>query len=112
MTKIYQVRICKALSLSFADNESFVYDHTFSFIIIIIIIIIIVVFMAVGIATCNWVDGPGIENKLGHDFLHPSRLVLKPTSLPCTTGTGTLSRGKAAGRDVDYTLPCSTEVTE
>ena len=34
---------------------------------------------SVGIATHYWLDGPVIESRWGHDFLHPSRTVLGPT---------------------------------
>jgi len=34
------------------------------------------------IATCYWLDGPGIELRCGRVLLHPSRLVLRPTQPP------------------------------
>lgn len=53
-----------------------------------------------------------MEREMGQDFLHPSRLVLKPTSPPCTMSTGTLPRGKAARAWCDYTPPSSNDVKE
>jgi hypothetical protein len=37
---------------------------------------------AVGIANRYEMDGPGIEYKLGRDYLHPFRPALGPTLLP------------------------------
>jgi hypothetical protein len=37
---------------------------------------------SVGIATCYWLNGPGIEFRWGRDFLHTSRPVLGPIQPP------------------------------
>ena len=39
-------------------------------------------YSAVGIATHYRLDSPGIESRLGRDFLHPSRPALGPTQPP------------------------------
>jgi hypothetical protein len=48
------------------------------------------------VATCYGVDGPGIEFRLGQDFLHPSRTSLGPTQPPIQWVTG-FPGGKAPG---------------
>jgi hypothetical protein len=47
---------------------------------------------SVGKATAYGLDGPGIESRWGRDFLHLSRLALRPTQLPVQWVPG-LSRG-------------------
>ena len=47
---------------------------------------------SVGIATRYGVDGPGIEDRQGRDFPHPSRPALGPTQPPIKWVPG-LSRG-------------------
>jgi hypothetical protein len=51
---------------------------------------------SVGIVTGYGLDGPGIESRWGRDFLHMSRLALRPTQLPVHWVLG-LTGGKAAG---------------
>ena len=58
--------------------------------------------MAVGIATCYGLDGPGIEYRFGRDFLHPF----------CTMGAVSLPGGKTAGGGVDHPPPSSAEAKE
>jgi len=47
---------------------------------------------SVGIATCYWLDVPGIESWLGRDFPHQSSPALGPTQPPIQWVSG-LSRG-------------------
>jgi hypothetical protein len=37
---------------------------------------------SVGMATCYWLDGPGIESRWGRNFPRPSRPALEPTQPP------------------------------
>ena len=63
--------------------------------------------IAVGIATCYGLDGPGIESPLGRDIPHPSRSALGPTQPP-------VFPWGQSGRGVSLTThpPSSTEVKE
>ena len=54
-------------------------------------------YSSVGIATRHGLDGPWIECRWGRDFPHPSRPASVAHPASCTTGTGSFSRGKAAG---------------
>jgi hypothetical protein len=47
--------------------------------------------MVFGVATCYWLDGPGIGSRLIRDFPHPSGPTLCPTHPSCN-GTGSLLR--------------------
>ena len=64
----------------------------------------------VGIATAYGLDGLGIEFRWVRDFLHLSRLALRPTQHSIQWVPG-LSRGKVRpGRDANPSLPSSAEV--
>jgi len=66
---------------------------------------------AVGIATRNGLDGPGIESRWGRDFSHPSRPVLGLTQPPIQWVPG-FPGGKAAGGGVDHPPTSSAVVKE
>jgi len=51
----------------------------------------------VGIATCNGLEGPGIESLWGRDFLHLSRPALWPNQPPVQWVTGVFPGDAAAG---------------
>jgi len=66
----------------------------------------------VAIVTHYRLDGLGIETWWGRDFLHLSRLVLRPTQ-PLIQWVPDLSRGvRRPGRGVDHPPPFSAEVKE
>ena len=48
--------------------------------------------ISVGIATCYWLDGPGVESRWERDFLHPSRPKLT-LAQPPVQWVPSLSRG-------------------
>ena len=66
----------------------------------------------VGIATHYGLDGPVIESRCGRDF--PPPIQTGPVTYPAsyTIGTGSLSRGRAAGPFADHSPASSTEVKE
>jgi hypothetical protein len=67
----------------------------------------------VGIATCYGLDGPGIESRWGGArFSAPVQTGPGVHPASCTTGTGSLSRGKATGAWRLPPTPSSAEVKE
>ena len=65
---------------------------------------------SVGIATNYGLDGPGIESRWGREFPVQTGPGAHPAF--CTMGTGSFVGVKRPGRDVDHSLPSSTEVKE
>jgi len=55
----------------------------------------------VSIATCEGMDGLGIESQCEQDFLHQSRLTLGPTQPPVQTVLG-IFPGVTAARATDH----------
>ena len=66
----------------------------------------------VGIATCYVLDGPGIENRWGRDFLQPSRLAVGPKSVLYSVYRVSFPAVKRPGRGVDHLPQSNTEVKE
>ena len=56
----------------------------------------------VGITTCYWVDGPGIESWWGQDFPHLSRAALGPTQPPVQWVPVSFPGVKRLGCDIDH----------
>ena len=67
---------------------------------------------AVGIATRNGLDGPGIESQWGARFCAPVRTAPGPQSTSYTMCTGSFSGVKRPGRGVDHPQPSSAKVKE
>jgi hypothetical protein len=64
----------------------------------------------VGLATCYWLDGPGIESRWEVRFSLP--IQPGPGAHPAsnTVGTGSFPQVKRPGRGVDHPPPSSTEL--
>ena len=63
-------------------------------------------------ATCYWLDDPGIESLLGKDFSHPSKPSLGSTQRPLKWVHNLFLGVKRPGRGADHQPPFITEVKE
>ena len=57
---------------------------------------------SVGIATRQWLDGPGIESRLGSRFSAPVQTSPEAHPASHTMGTSSLAGVKRPGRDVNH----------
>ena len=67
---------------------------------------------SVGMATCYWLNGPGIESRWGRNFPHQSRPALGPIQPPVKWTRVSSPGVKRSGRLVDLPPPSSAEVKE
>jgi hypothetical protein len=65
---------------------------------------------AVGMATRNGLDGPGIESRLGQELSHSSRPALRSTQPPIQWVILSFPGVKRPGRGFHHPLPSSAEV--
>jgi len=66
----------------------------------------------VGIATCYWLDGPGIETRWEAKFSAPVQTGSEAHPASCTMGSGSFPGVKRPGRGVDRLPQSSAEVKE
>jgi len=52
---------------------------------------------SVGMATCYWLEGPGIDSRLGRDSAYLSKPALGPTHPPIQWVPGLFPGGKSSG---------------
>jgi len=62
------------------------------------------------IAACYELDGPLIKSRLGRDFPHPSRLTMRPPSLPHSAYRMALPEVKRRGVALTIHSPLENEV--
>jgi len=69
-------------------------------------------YIVVGVTSCHWLDGPGIESRRRRDFPQPSRPTVE-SKLPSIQWAPCLSRGvKQPKRSVNHPPISSVEVKE